>query len=163
MPGAGKSTLSKKISAALNWDNIDLDAVIESGEKKSINQIFSDHNEAYFRQLEADYLHRIVSETDNTVISLGGGTPCFNGNMDFILKHGFVIYLKVKPGILASRIIKSDQRPAFVNLSQEQIENKLNALLEIREPYFLRSHLVLENSAKIKEDALKAIRHHFQL
>ena len=94
--GSGKTTAGKKLAAALKWSFIDLDLEIEKSQGKSISEIFSGPGEQLFRQIESETLHSLHIESD-TVISIGGGTPCFCGNMDFMKKNGLVIYLRMTP------------------------------------------------------------------
>ena len=83
--GCGKSTLGKKLAYNLRHDFIDLDTYIEEQEGRTIKEIFADDGEDYFRKLERVYLHRVI-DTENVVISVGGGTPCFFDNMEQIRK-----------------------------------------------------------------------------
>ena len=51
-----------------------------------ISEIFNDHNEVHFRNLESKYLKTISQKKEKKVISLGGGTPCFETNIEIINK-----------------------------------------------------------------------------
>ena len=57
--GAGKSTIGKKLAESLNYRFIDIDSYIESKEQMSIQAIFHDKGEPFFRQLEHDVLLEI--------------------------------------------------------------------------------------------------------
>ncbi|MBU1820351.1 MAG: shikimate kinase, partial [Bacteroidetes bacterium] len=83
MPSSGKTTLGKKLARALGYRFVDLDKLIVSDQKKSIPDIFREHGEPYFREVES----RILQDTRPDhwlVVSTGGGAPCFFDNMDFI-------------------------------------------------------------------------------
>ena len=59
----------------------------------SITDIFSKHNEEYFRELETNMLKK-HSQKGNFVISTGGGCILRQQNIE-ILKQGLIIYLKI--------------------------------------------------------------------
>src|SRR5665647_886628 len=95
--GSGKTTAGKKLAAALGWSFIDLDKKIEEHTGKIIPDIFSQNGEVWFRNVEAEVL-RSLNELTNTVISTGGGAPCHDDNMDYMLETGFTVYIKLNPG-----------------------------------------------------------------
>ena len=98
--GCGKTTLGKKLAKHLNFNFIDLDRFIENKTVKSINVIFDEKGEQYFRDLEKESLNEIY-KMDNLVIATGGGTPCFSDNMQTMLEKGICIYLKMEAEDLA--------------------------------------------------------------
>jgi len=75
--GCGKSSIGNELASKTAMEFLDLDDYIESQEKKSISQIFEDHGEIYFRKKEHLYLKEVLEKYKNSIISLGGGTPCF--------------------------------------------------------------------------------------
>ncbi|MCJ7616788.1 MAG: shikimate kinase, partial [Desulfobacterales bacterium] len=109
--GSGKSTAGKKLASHLGWSFIDLDRRIEEHTGKSIPELFSKYGEDYFRDVEANVLKRLKSQT-NTIISAGGGTPCHGDNMDFMLETGLTVYLKLTSVQLKYRLSESKgERP----------------------------------------------------
>jgi shikimate kinase len=73
--GAGKTSVGQALATALGWRFVDLDARIVERTGRSVAEIFADEGEAKFRELETDELRRLLREleTQNTVVSLGGG------------------------------------------------------------------------------------------
>ncbi len=72
MMGVGKSTVGKNLAKKLNYKFVDVDKLIETKEGSSINLIFKNKSESYFRRIESEItLSELKSE--KTVISLGGG------------------------------------------------------------------------------------------
>jgi shikimate kinase len=72
--GAGKSTIGRLLAARLNWEFLDLDALIESRTGLTVPAIFAAHGEPRFRQLESQALAAALGRS-NLVLALGGGTP----------------------------------------------------------------------------------------
>ena len=93
MPGSGKSRMAKFISSVTDFRYKDLDDEIERIEGKSIKEIFKNNSETYFRNKETEILKKIIEKDKNLIIATGGGTPCFNKNIDLINKSGLSIFL----------------------------------------------------------------------
>jgi shikimate kinase len=143
--GSGKTTTGKKLAAALKWSFIDLDLEIERSQGKSISDIFSLSGEPLFRQIESETLHNLHIEED-TVISVGGGTPCFCGNMDFMKQNGLVLYLRMTPGQLKSRLSGgTGDRPLLQGLSGEKILDFITAKLSEREIVYNQASLIVDS------------------
>src|ERR1700739_3799026 len=93
MPAAGKSSIGKQLAKKTNFTFIDLDDIISAKEEVSIKQLFQEKGETYFREIESKYLKEVSQTKENTIVSLGGGTPCFYNNIDVILSSGKVFYI----------------------------------------------------------------------
>lgn len=119
--GSGKSTIGQMLSKVLKFDFVDLDAYIEEKEGQSIPEVFNTKGEIYFRKKENQYLKEVVNRT-MTVISLGGGTPCYGNNMEVIVssEDAMSIYLKASIPTLVERLIKDkNNRPLISHLNTE--------------------------------------------
>ena len=151
--GSGKTTLGKSLAKVMNLTFIDLDNFIESRQHKTVKEIFAEIGESGFRELERKTLIE-VSEFENVVISLGGGTPCFFDNMDIINAAGKSVYLKPTEDVLLARLIKGKhKRPLLADKNDEEILGVIREQLGWREPYYLKSHIVFEAShLECKED-----------
>jgi len=142
--GSGKTTVGKKLAAALGWTFFDLDKKIVEKEGKSIPDIFSYDGEDYFRKIESEALKSIDYET-NVIVSTGGGTPCFSDNMDFMLKTGLTVYLKLKPSQLLSRLSGAKgERPLIKNLNKKELLFFIEDKLQFREPSYKRAEVIIE-------------------
>jgi shikimate kinase len=82
--GSGKTTIGSSLSKKLYQNFTDLDDYIEKKENKTISEIFTEKGEIYFRKIEHVYLKQFIMDNDSYILSLGGGTPCYANNMDFI-------------------------------------------------------------------------------
>lgn len=144
MPGSGKTTLGKKLSNTLEYDFVDLDSLIQQNEGMSIEQIFEEKGEEFFREIERLYLQS-TNKLSKTIISTGGGTPYYFDNMDWINQHGLSIFLDISIEQLTQRILQNPtKRPLFKGLSDSEIHEKLLNLMEIRNPYYLKSRLIVD-------------------
>ena len=72
--GSGKTTVGRKVSRLTGLPFIDLDRYIEVQEGMTIPEIFAQHGEPYFRDLETKYVTEISAREEGCVLSLGGGT-----------------------------------------------------------------------------------------
>jgi shikimate kinase len=150
--GSGKSVSGRKLASNLGLSFADLDTLIEQNYKMSIPGIFSQFDETVFRKLETKVLNEFV-EGDDFVLSCGGGTPCFNNNMELIKKSGISIYIKLSPKALADRLLKSKtKRPLIKNIEPEQLVPKIEEMLCYREAFYKLSHITVEGlNLKIKD------------
>ncbi|MFM7015275.1 MAG: shikimate kinase [Bacteroidota bacterium] len=143
---AGKSTLGKTIANHLIYQFIDLDEAITHQQGKSINQLFEELGEKGFRRIEQQLLTNTIFLTE-TVIACGGGTPCYNDNMDFLLRNGTTIYLEVDENILLKRLLNNTaERPLFRGKTADEITSIVNALLSERKQFYERASLKIKNN-----------------
>jgi shikimate kinase len=142
--GSGKSTTGKKLASHLKWTFIDLDEKIENMTGMKIRDIFSEKGEAFFRRTESEVLQGMASES-NAVISTGGGTPCFSDNMDFMLRTGITVYLRMTPARLKSRLTgSSDSRPLLKDIGKEDLEEYITRKLSEREKWYSRAEIIID-------------------
>ena len=153
--GSGKTTLGEKLANKLGKVFFDLDAEIESIEKNKIAEIFQTKGEDYFRKLEREILQRITANKQDYVMSLGGGTPCFNDNIILINQSGTSIYLKYNTGMLVSRLVNSKtDRPLLKGLNKEEVYHFVTNKLKEREVFYNQSDFTLEgNNLKVEDIA----------
>ena len=154
--GAGKTVIGKSLSKSIDYEFYDLDNFIELGEKKKISEIFNDHNEVYFRNLENKYLKTLSQKKERKVVSLGGGTPCFESNIEIIANtpDSTTIYLKASVNSLINRLKDGKtKRPIISHLkSDNDLKDFINKHL------FERSHYYEKAEIKITTDNLEINR-----
>ena len=142
--GAGKSTTSKRLANKLGWEAYDTDRLFEERFKISINDFFHKYDADLYRKLETQILHDTL-KYDNAVIATGGGTPCFNNNMEWMNQHGFTVFLKVSPQSAISRLSQSKvKRPILIDKTQEELAEFIMKNYAERLPYYEQAQLTFK-------------------
>ena len=150
MMGAGKSTVGRYLAKALNYQFLDTDQLIERKENRTIEAIFKESGESYFRNIERDIINQFDNKT--CIYSTGGGLPIYNRNIDKLKDIGQVIYLKTSISeLLNNRIKNNSTRPKF----QDAIS--FTNLLKQREPIYLEADFVVTTDSKSHEDIASEI------
>lgn len=140
--GAGKTTLGKAFARAMGLTFVDLDWYIEERHHKTISQIFNERGEAGFRELEKRMLHE-VGDFEDVVISVGGGTPCFFDNVDYMNTVGNTIFLDVDTKVLFRRLrIAKQQRPLLAEKNDEELMAFIVENLQKRLPFYSKARYV---------------------
>jgi shikimate kinase len=122
--GSGKSTIAKLLAQMQGLPFKDLDAIIERRENSSIKDIFDQKGEIYFRKLEHMILRELLASSEDFVLSLGGGTPCYANNHELLNGQGIVsVYLKASLNELYKRLQphKTD-RPLIAAMDDNEMQ-----------------------------------------
>ncbi len=140
MMGSGKSTIGKRLARELEYDLVDIDAIIEQHAGMSISDLFARHGEEAFRRLES----AVLADTANRiklVFATGGGILDNDENREVILNSGLVVWLKADAATLTARVGSGENRPM---LHGHNAYDRISQLLEDRTPYYEQAHLVIE-------------------
>ena len=152
--GSGKSIIGKDLSTYLNFRFYDTDKEIELKTKKSIQTIFEEKGEPYFRTIEEEICIELLKH-QNCVISLGGGSIVNSKIRKAIKKNSYSIYLKVKLVNLLNRLKSSKKRPLLnKNLNKREI---LENLYNKRRKFYEKADFIVENDNN-KFQVLKKIK-----
>jgi shikimate kinase len=149
---SGKTTYGRELAKRLSLGFIDLDEYIEKKEGKTIPEIYTCLGDEAFRQLEWKAL-QTMAETDNIVVSAGGGVPCHCDNMSLMEKYGDVVYLKVSNETLVSRLKKAaEDRPIVLGKSEDELRQYITALRNKCEHNYLRARYIVDGDNLDLED-----------
>ncbi|MCE5331904.1 MAG: shikimate kinase [Bacteroidales bacterium] len=145
--GSGKTCMGKMLAQQLNYVFVDMDAQIEKKYHKAVSQIFAEMGEDKFREIERECLHE-VADFERTVISTGGGAPCFFDNMDYMNSQGFTVYLKLTPEQLVTRLelSRAGKRPLLGNRKGEDLRLFIEEGLVAREPFYSQAQLIVSGT-----------------
>lgn len=137
----GKTHWGKLKAAELGIRFIDLDSYIVCRVRQSISEIFEKSGEEAFRKMERYYLEEICDLYEDFVLATGGGTPCYDDNMDYMNQKGYTIFLNTDIHIITERLkIGKRKRPLIAHLSDDEIFDFVNRHLHERMPYYLKAH-----------------------
>ncbi len=159
LPGSGKSTIGKSLAQKLNYSYFDMDDVICAQEEKTIEEIFAGNGENYFRELEHSILHDTF-ELKNTIISTGGGVPCYFDNITEMKKHGLTIYINPTVEELVNRLFGQggENRPLLKGKSHKQVVDFIETKYKERAPYYEQARIICNTNKLKPEDLLKQLK-----
>lgn len=165
--GSGKSYMAKQLAKLENGAAVDLDDEIEKQEGKTINEIFKINGEEYFRMLEAKVLRDITNqllssepdyfENGDKIIRLnylacGGGSPCFNQNIDWMNEHGLTIWVDPPLEVLLARLInEKEHRPIIKDLDEKELRDFVDKKREDRVCYYSQAKIRITDPLLPKE------------
>ncbi|MBQ6086457.1 MAG: shikimate kinase [Bacteroidales bacterium] len=156
--GSGKSSVGKVLAEKLSCPFVDLDSLIETGEGRSIPEIFASGGEALFRSLELKYLDTLLDGAAapqglavtkaspkcsplsvptapiDIVLALGGGTLTKEECAELVREKTFCVYLRASAETLVENLRGSEEgRPMLAGGS---LEDKVEELLAKRESLY---------------------------
>ena len=146
--GSGKSTIGPILANTIGWNFFDLDRVIESKQGKKIVDIFFEKGEEGFRSLEREILKEIT-EGENIIISLGGGTIADQKNINFMKKKGKIIFLEASAESFYKRLRFKADRPMLMGkdkelLSQSELKQRIAEILKYRRKFYKQADISLK-------------------
>ena len=144
--GVGKSTIGKNLAKKLKYKFIDVDKLIEAREGSSINSIFKNKSESYFRKIESE-ITLLELKKNNSVIALGGGAFLDSAIRKNTKKLSTSFWLDLQIDDLIKRLKKNRQRPLLYNKNIAETAKKI---------YFDRKKIYKEADYRIKCDSLKS-------
>ena len=158
MMGVGKSTIGKSLADKLSFKFIDIDKLIEKKEGSSINLIFKNKSESYFRRIESIISLQEIKK-NSSVISLGGGAFLNKSIRRAVKSYSISFWLDVDLNELINRLIRTKKRPLLYNKNLKETVKKI--YLERKKTYseadfrikcsFLRPELIVNKILKLYE------------
>jgi|SRR5579883_1211671 shikimate kinase len=130
--GAGKTTIGRRVAAALGLPFFDLDHEIEARSGAAIPLIFELEGEAGFRRREAAVLAEFAARS-GIVLATGGGAVLRAENRRHLRERGFVVYLETTVEQQLARLARDRTRPL---LAAPDRHERLRALAAEREPLY---------------------------
>lgn len=125
VPGAGKSTVGKRLAKMLDVEFRDTDKDIESSTGRKISDIFVEDGEAAFRALEHQAVLDALAECDG-VVALGGGAVTSQETRVALQGH-CVAWLRVSLATATSRVGLNRDRPLLLGNVRGTLLNLMNA------------------------------------
>ena len=123
MPGSGKSTIGKLLKID-GFEFVDTDNEIEKRCGCTIKELISQKGEKYFRDLEAEVI-RDVSSNSSRIISTGGGAVLREENVNCLKRNGKLFFINAD----MKRLQATDDRP--LSDTYEKLKNLYSERLGI--------------------------------
>jgi shikimate kinase len=139
MMGAGKTSVGRRLAAALDLPFVDADAEIEQAANLTIAEIFSTYGEDHFREGERKVIARLLAGGPK-VIATGGGAFMNEETRAKIGRHAISVWLKASLPLLMERVQRKANRPL---LSEADPEAVMKRLLAVREPVYATADITI--------------------
>jgi shikimate kinase len=139
--GCGKSAVGRRLAAKLGLPFVDADEEIEKAAGKSIEDIFAEHGEPYFRDGERKVLARLL-RSGPQVLATGGGAFMNAETRAAIAQTGISVWLKAELPLLMRRVAKRSNRPL---LKTGEPEDVMRNLMETRYPVYALADVTVES------------------
>jgi shikimate kinase len=155
----GKTTIANLLAEKINFKVIDLDKLIEDKAGLSINEIFEQKGEIYFRKLEHELFKEVLLNEENLIISTGGGTPCYANNHLFLKGENVTsVYLKSSLSLILERLqTEKKARPLVAVKSDEELQEFVAKHLFERSYFYNQANFTISIDGKNQETIAEEI------
>ena len=144
--GAGKTTVGQALATKLGWRFVDLDDLIQARDGRTVPEIFQQSGEDVFRSLERQLLEEAVrsSQTDCSVLSLGGGAFIDNTNQQLLRENKIpAVFLDAS----AEELFRRCQQPG-VDRPLLSDRDGFSALYERRRPTYMNAAFCIQTAGR---------------
>jgi shikimate kinase len=151
----GKSSVGPLVARRLGWEFVDVDSAIIARAGMPIAQIFTDHGEAHFRQLEREAVAYLTSDRRRCpqchgphpeVISTGGGVLVDESNCAALKRVGVIVCLTAQPEVIAARVERSKAKRPKLTEGGKSTLARIQELMAEREDSYARADIQIDTS-----------------
>ena len=149
--GCGKSAVGRRLAARLGLPFVDADEEIEKAAGQSIEDMFAEHGEPYFREGERKVLARLM-RSGPQVLATGGGAFVNAETRTAIAERGISVWLKAELPLLVRRVSKRSNRPLLKGSDPQTV---MQNLMDVRYPVYAQADITVE-SRDVPHDVIVA-------
>ncbi len=147
LSGSGKTTVGRLVAGRLGWRFVDTDDEIRRRSGQTVQEVFRDRGEPYFRAIEAEVVQEACARVGHT-IATGGGAVLDASNRACMLSGNVVVFLESPPEILAERLatsIRREPRPLLAGgEDRSRLVARLRQLADERSEHYRCAHHVVQ-------------------
>ena len=157
--GTGKSSVGRRCAAALRFDLVDTDQVIEQRAGRSIAEVFAEQGQEAFREME----RQLVAEMPGwrqKVICAGGGLGADDANLASLKQHALVVCLWASVNTIWQRVRHQGHRPL---LQDPDPLEKIRGLLEQRTPFYKQADVLVNTEQRSLREVADHVLHQFKV
>lgn len=151
--GTGKSSTGRVIAGRLGRELIEMDAIIEAREGKTINHIFVSEGEPYFRALERDLVQELAARS-SLVVSTGGGVVLNPANIEDFRRSGVLFSLMATPETVYERTRRETHRPLLATADPMK---RIVELMDQRRSFYEKADHIIHTDGKTVEQVAEEI------
>ncbi len=149
--GAGKSTLGRRLGAALSLPFVELNRDIEEQSGMPVTDVMALYGQEGYRRLERQALERVVATSDQVVLAVAGGIVSEPATFAFLLRNFHTIWLKAPPETHMMRVAEQgDERPMAGN---PKAMDELKSILTSREALYAQAEAVIDTDGRTVEES----------
>jgi shikimate kinase len=152
--GVGKTSIGRRLAAALEVPFRDADAEIEAAAARPITDIFTDLGEEAFRDGERRVIARLLTREPPHVLATGGGAFLRPETRSLIQEKALSVWLKTDLEILARRVSRKDTRPLLRGRDPLQV---LQEQAEVRYPAYAQAAVTVDTGNASHMAAVAAV------
>ncbi|MCU0888422.1 MAG: 3-dehydroquinate synthase [Rubritepida sp.] len=162
MPGAGKSSIGRRLATRWGVPFVDADGEIEQAAGIPIAEIFARYGEAHFREGERRVIARLLATGQPLVIATGGGAFHDAQTRAAVRAAGALsVWLKCRLSTLLRRVAGREHRPMFRDADPREV---LERLMALRHPSYAEADVTVlcsdENPEATTRRVAEAVAQH---
>jgi shikimate kinase len=156
--GTGKSSVGRLCAAALRFEMVDTDQVIEQRTGQSVTEIFAKQGQEAFRDLERQLVAEMTGWRQK-VICAGGGLGANEANLASLKQHALVVCLWATVETIWQRVRHQGHRPL---LQDPDPLVKIRSLLEQRTPSYKQADVLVNTEQRSLREVADHVLHQFK-
>ncbi|MEO6340792.1 MAG: shikimate kinase [Caulobacteraceae bacterium] len=151
--GVGKTSIGRRLAAALGLPFCDADDEIERAADRTVSEIFADLGEAEFRAGERRVIARLLDEPPH-VLATGGGAFVQPDTRALIKAKAISVWLRADTEVLVRRVGRKDSRPLLRGKDPREV---LAGLAAARDPAYAEADVHVEVGESSHQAAVDAV------